>query len=176
MGAVLGVYLPCITNILSVVLFLRVNMIIGEAGIFQAYVILFFSKITTFLTILSLNAIVTNGKIRKGGVYYLVSRSLGPATGCCIGILDYLAITFSSAMNILGAIEALHVVTGFELVNIDFSMRFFSFVLLALLIVIVLFGIRIASKIGLALISMVFISIVCMIIGLFSSGARSQTL
>lgn len=34
MGAFQGVYLPCVQNILSVVLFLRINLIVGEAGIF----------------------------------------------------------------------------------------------------------------------------------------------
>lgn len=128
-------FLPCVTNILSVVLFLRINLIIGEAGIMQAFVILFFSSATTLMTVLSMNAIITNGKIRTGGVYYLISRSLGPAIGGTIGILYYFAITFSSAMSILGAIEAIHVVTEFELVSQAFSMRFFSFMLLSCLVV-----------------------------------------
>ncbi len=34
LGAFQGVYLPCVTNILSVVIFLRINYIVGEAGIF----------------------------------------------------------------------------------------------------------------------------------------------
>lgn len=96
-----------------------------------------------------MNAIATNGKIRTGGVYYLISRSLGPATGGSIGILYYLASTFSSAMSILGAVEAIHVVTGFSLVNLAFSMRFFSFLLLAVLVVTVLFGVRFVNYLGL---------------------------
>lgn len=70
------------------------STIVGEAGVFQSFVMLIFCTATTFLTVLSMSAIVTNGKIRTGGVYYLVSRSLGPATGGSIGILYYLAITF----------------------------------------------------------------------------------
>jgi amino acid transporter len=159
-----------------VVLFLRINLIVGEAGIFWAYAILFFGKITTFLTVLSMNAIATNGKIRTGGVYYLISRSLGPATGGCIGILDYLANTFTSAMSILGAIEAIHVLTGFSLVNYDFSMRFFSFLLLLALVITVLFGVRFVTWAGLIIIIFVFISILSIIIGLFTSGARSEEL
>lgn len=158
------------------VLFLRVNLIVGEAGIFQAYAILFFGSTTTFLTVLSVNAIATNGKIRTGGVYYLISRSLGPATGGCIGILYYLASTFSSAMSILGAVEAILVVSGFHIVNSAFSMRFFSFMLLAALVVIVLFGVRFVSRMGLVIMSLVFISILSMVIGLFVSSARSEDL
>jgi amino acid transporter len=165
--------LPCISSILSVVLYLRINIIIGEAGIFQAYVILFFNTTTTFLTVLSMNAIATNGKIRTGGVYYLISRSLGPATGGSIGILYYLATTFSSAMSILGAIETIHVVTQFSLVSMAFSMRFFSFILLGLLVTTVLFGVRFVSRLGTILICLVCVSILSMIIGLFASKSRS---
>lgn len=120
-----------------------------------------------------MNAIITNGKIRTGGVYYLISRSLGPATGGSIGILYYLATTVASALSILGAIEAIHVITGFSLISLAFSMRFFSFCLLAILVVINLFGVRFVSKIGTMLVFLVLLSILSMVIGLFASGARS---
>jgi amino acid transporter len=123
-----------------------------------------------------MNAIITNGKIRTGGVYYLISRSLGPATGGSIGILYYFAITFSSAMSILGAVEAIHVVTNFSLVSREFSMRFFSFAMLAILVVIVLFGVKFVSRMGVGIIFLVFISILSMIIGLFASKSRSDSL
>lgn len=138
--------------------------------------ILFFSTTTTFLTVLSMSAIATNGKIRQGGVYYMISRSLGPSTGGSIGILYYLATTFSSAMSILGAIEAIHVALHFSLGPIAFSMRFFSFIMLGILAVINLFGARFVSRAGTVLIFLVFISILSMIIGLFSSKSRSGDL
>lgn len=123
-----------------------------------------------------MNAIVTNGKIRTGGVYYLISRSLGPATGGSIGILYYLATTVASAMSILGAIETIHVITGWSLVSFAFSMRFFSFALLGILVAVVLFGVKFVSRLGVALIILVFVSIFCMVIGLFTSKARSEDL
>lgn len=123
-----------------------------------------------------MNAIATNGKIRTGGVYYMISRSLGPSNGGSIGILYYFATTFSSAMSILGAIEAIHVVTGFSLGPISFSMRFFSFMMLAILTVINLFGVRFVSRTGTVLIFMTIISIFSMVIGLFASKSRSEEL
>lgn len=114
-GTILGVYFPCIQNILNVVIFLRMSSMVGEAGIFQSLVVLFCGKITTFLTILSMSAIATNGKLRTGGVYYLVSRSLGPASGGAIGLLYYLATTFSSGMSIIGAVETLQIAAQFHL-------------------------------------------------------------
>ena len=123
-----------------------------------------------------MSAIATNGKIRMGGVYYMISRSLGPSTGGSIGILYYFATTFSSAMSILGAIEAIHVTTGLSLGPLAFSMRFFSFVMLAILAILNLFGVRFVNRTGTVLIFLVFVSIFSMIIGLFSSKNRSVTL
>jgi amino acid transporter len=121
-----------------------------------------------------MSAIATNGKIRTGGVYYLISRSLGPSSGGTIGILFYLATTFSSGMSIIGAVEALEVSTHVKLGPTEFSLRFFSIIILAVLVSISLFGSRIASKAGLMMIIFVFISIFSLVIGLFSSRKRHE--
>ena len=155
---------------------MRINYIVGEAGIWQSLIILFFSTTTTFLTVLSMSAIATNGKIRTGGVYYMISRSLGPSTGGSIGILYYLANTFSSALSILGAIEAIHIAASFSLGPMAFSMRFFSFCMLAVLAVTTLFGARFVSRAGTVIIVLVFLSIFSMVVGLFASKRRSESL
>ena len=123
-----------------------------------------------------MSAIATNGKIRTGGVYYMISRSLGPSTGGSIGILYYLATTFSCAISILGAIEAIHIAASFSLGPTAFSMRFFSFMMLAVLVVTNLFGAKFVSRAGTVIIFFVFVSILSMVIGLFSSKSRSATL
>lgn len=123
-----------------------------------------------------MSAIVTNGKIRVGGVYYLISRSLGPATGCTIGIIYYFASTFSAAMYILGAVECLHISTGVSLGPIGFSMRFFSLILLGILVFVSLFGIKIVNKLSILLIFMVAISIISMMVGLFTVKSRLESL
>ena len=43
--------------------------------------ILFISQGIAYLTISSFSAIVTNGKMKGGGAYYMISRNLGPAFG-----------------------------------------------------------------------------------------------
>lgn len=106
MGTFFGVYLPTVQNIIGVVVFLRIAPIIGEAGIGLTFVMMATCTLTTFLTILSTNAIVTNGKIRGAGVYYVVSRSLGPATGGCIGLLHYFSSVLNAALHILASVEA----------------------------------------------------------------------
>lgn len=39
MGTFIGVYLPCMQNILGVILFLRLNWIVGTAGILESFAI-----------------------------------------------------------------------------------------------------------------------------------------
>ena len=62
---------------------------------------------TTFFTSLSLSAIATNGAIKGGGPYYLISRALGPEFGGSVGLCFYLGTTVASSMYILGAAETL---------------------------------------------------------------------
>lgn len=176
MGTFLGVYLPCSQSILSVVLFLRMAYIIGEAGIIQSFIMLFGCALTTFLTVLSMNAIITNGKIKSGGVYFLASRSLGPSTGGAIGILYYLATAFSTSMAILGFVETFILSSHLILGNEAFSMRFYSLIILILIIVINLFSLRIVSRTNLMIIILVFISILAMLAGLLSSKRRGEEL
>lgn len=57
--------------------------------------------ITTF----SLSAIASNGTVRGGGAYYLISRSLGPEFGGSIGIVFYLGFVFNTGLNAVGLID-----------------------------------------------------------------------
>ncbi|KAJ5708247.1 hypothetical protein N7488_008048 [Penicillium malachiteum] len=54
---------------------------------------------------MSLSAIATNGTVRGGGAYYLISRSLGPEFGGSIGIVFYLGLVFNTGMNAVGLID-----------------------------------------------------------------------
>jgi len=60
-----------------------------------------------FVTTLSLSAIASNGEVKGGGAYYLISRSLGPEFGGSIGILFYLAQVLNTALNVVGLIDCL---------------------------------------------------------------------
>jgi hypothetical protein len=145
-GTLVGVFLPCIQSILGIILFLRLPSITGEAGLLQTYIIICLSTAATLLTTLSMNAICTNGKMSKGGAYFLLSRSLGPATGGALGLLFYMATTISGAMYILGSVEAFVVATGFGLSIEGFTIRVLSLIILVGMLAINWVGMNYVSK------------------------------
>ena len=59
------------------------------------------------VTTMSISAIATNGTVRGGGAYYLISRSLGPEFGGSIGIVFYLGSVFNTGMNAVGLVDCL---------------------------------------------------------------------
>ncbi|MCA8964304.1 MAG: amino acid permease [Planctomycetes bacterium] len=114
-----GVFTPCTLTILGAIMFLRFGFVVGQAGIVHALIIVVASKLITTLTSLSLSAIATNTRVRGGGAYYLISRSLGVDFGGAIGIVFYLAQAISVAMYVIGFTEAF--VATFPSLQQDFT-------------------------------------------------------
>ena len=102
-----GVVTPCTLTILGVIMFLRYGQVVGQSGLINALLIVLVAKIITVLTTLSLSAIATNTRVKGGGAYYLISRSLGVEYGGAIGLVFFLAQAISVAMYIIGFTEAL---------------------------------------------------------------------
>eukprot|EP01047_Picozoa_sp_COSAG01_P018550 COSAG01_NODE_1007_length_12161_cov_12.669624_14_plen_230_part_00 len=102
LGALMGVFVPCMLSIIGVVLFLRLGWAIGEAGVLGVLSMFGIGIVLIVLTDLSLCALATNGKIRAGGTYYLVSRSLGPEFGGAIGIIFFAANAVGIAFYMQG--------------------------------------------------------------------------
>ena len=77
LGTINGCYVPCLLNIMGIVLFERLGWGIGHVGIRNVVLIYLVAEMAAILTVLSLSAIVTNGNMRGGGSYYMISRTLG---------------------------------------------------------------------------------------------------
>lgn len=105
-----GVYLRCVLNIISVVYYLRLGWVVGNCGLLLTYVMIIVSALADIFTTLSLSAIVTNGTIKGGGVYYCISRSLGPDFGGTIGVVFSLATLFTVILNVFGFEETLEMI------------------------------------------------------------------
>ncbi|RMH45268.1 MAG: amino acid permease [Deltaproteobacteria bacterium] len=106
-GTFAGVFTPCVLTILGVIMFMRSGYVVGEVGVWQALIILAASKTITTLTTLSLSAIATNTEIRTGGVYYMISRTLGPDFGGTVGLTLFVSQAISIAFYVIGFTEAL---------------------------------------------------------------------
>nr|XP_019586252.1 PREDICTED: solute carrier family 12 member 1 isoform X2 [Rhinolophus sinicus] len=104
-GWVKGVLVRCMLNIWGVMLFIRLSWIVGEAGIGLGVIIIGLSVVVTTLTGISMSAICTNGVVRGGGAYYLISRSLGPEFGGSIGLIFAFANAVAVAMYVVGFAE-----------------------------------------------------------------------
>lgn len=106
-GTFSGVLVPNLLTILGVIMFMRMGWVVGQAGLYNAWIILIIANSITLLTSLSLSAIATNTKVEGGGAYFLISRSLGLEIGSSIGVPFYLAQTVSVAFYIVGFTESL---------------------------------------------------------------------
>ncbi|XP_047195855.1 solute carrier family 12 member 3 [Hippoglossus stenolepis] len=104
-GWVQGVMIRCMLNIWGVILFLRLPWITAQAGIGLTWVIILLSSFITGITGLSTSAIATNGKVKGGGTYFLISRSLGPELGGSIGLIFAFANAVAVAMHTVGFAE-----------------------------------------------------------------------
>uniref|UniRef100_A0A3B4YEE3 Solute carrier family 12 member 2 n=1 Tax=Seriola lalandi dorsalis TaxID=1841481 RepID=A0A3B4YEE3_SERLL len=104
-GWIKGVLVRCMLNIWGVMLFIRMSWIVGQSGIALSCLIVAMATVVTTITGLSTSAIATNGFVRGGGAYYLISRSLGPEFGGSIGLIFAFANAVAVAMYVVGFAE-----------------------------------------------------------------------
>jgi len=107
LGAFAGVFTPSALTILGIILFLRLGYVVGAAGTAKAFVIIAMANVISVLTTFSLSAVSTNLKVKGGGVYYLISRTLGVEFGGAIGLVLFLAQAVSIAFYCIGFGEAI---------------------------------------------------------------------
>ncbi|XP_060047087.1 solute carrier family 12 member 7 isoform X2 [Erinaceus europaeus] len=180
MGTFIGVYLPCLQNILGVILFLRLTWIVGAAGVLESFLIVSLCCTCTMLTAISMSAIATNGVVPAGGSYYMISRSLGPEFGGAVGLCFYLGTTFAGAMYILGTIEIFLTYIspsaaifqggpGGEAAALLHNMRVYGTCTLAIMAAVVFVGVKYVNKLALVFLACVVLSILAIYAGVIKS-------
>ncbi|NXM18340.1 S12A7 protein, partial [Ploceus nigricollis] len=181
MGTFIGVYLPCLQNILGVILFLRLTWIVGTAGVLESFIIVFMCCACTMLTAISMSAIATNGVVPAGGSYYMISRSLGPEFGGAVGLCFYLGTTFAGAMYILGTIEILLTYIspsaaifkagdGEETEAMLNNMRVYGTCIVILMAIVVFVGVKYVNKLALVFLACVILSIIAIYAGVIKTA------
>merc|ERR1719394_545715 len=86
-------------------MFLRLGWATGNAGVEGVFGIFAIAEVSSILTVLSLSAIVSNGSVRGGGSYFMISRTLGPEFGGSIGVLFYAAYAVGCTFYLTGFAE-----------------------------------------------------------------------
>ncbi|XP_048018937.1 solute carrier family 12 member 7 isoform X4 [Megalobrama amblycephala] len=179
MGTFIGVFLPCMQNILGVILFLRLTWIVGTAGIMEALAVVFMCCSCTMLTAISMSAIATNGVVPAGGSYYMISRALGPEFGGAVGLCFYLGTTFAGSMYILGTMEIFltYIMPTANLFKEDpngmqNNMRIYGTCCLAIMTLVVFVGVKYVNKLALIFLSCVVLSIMAIYAGVIQSAFK----
>nr|VDC98221.1 unnamed protein product [Brassica oleracea] len=186
MGTMMGVFVPCLQNILGIIYYIRFTWIVGMAGIGQSLVLVLLCGLCTFLTTISLSAIATNGAMKGGGPYYLIGRALGPEVGISIGLCFFLGNAVAGALYVLGAVETF--LKAFPAAGIfretitkvngtavaesvqspsSHDLQIYGIVVTILLCFIVFGGVKMINRVAPAFLLPVLLSILCIFIGMF---------
>ncbi|MFZ1288771.1 MAG: hypothetical protein WAR79_01680, partial [Melioribacteraceae bacterium] len=101
-----GVFTPSILTILGVIMYMRLPWIVGQAGLFLTIGIILIAHILSVTTGLSVSSIATDKKVKAGGTYYIISRSLGLPIGGTLGIALFFGLSLSVSLYIIGFSES----------------------------------------------------------------------
>ncbi|VDP03542.1 unnamed protein product [Soboliphyme baturini] len=177
-GWIEGVLVRSAMSIFGVIFYLRLTWVTGQAGILLASGIVIVSSIIALFTALSLCAICSNGRIKGGGPYYIISRSLGPEFGGSIGIIFSTANAVAVGITISGFAETLNeVLKSYGVVFIDGginSVRVLSWITEVVLFIIVITGVNFESKTQLVLMTVAVASVANYYIGSVLKPTDSQ--
>ena len=112
LGTFGGVFTPSVLTILGIILLRRLGFVVGSAGLGRALVMLGLATLISVLTSISLSAVATNRKVKGGGDYYLISRTLGVEFGGALGLILFAAQAISVAFYCVGFGEGVAALIG----------------------------------------------------------------
>ncbi|MEN8224939.1 MAG: hypothetical protein ABFS05_06210 [Bacteroidota bacterium] len=176
-GAFSGVFTPSILTILGVIMYMRLGWVVGQAGLITAIGIIVLAHVISITTGLSISSIATDKKIKTGGIYYMLSRSLGLPMGGSIGLTMFVGTALSISLYIIGfcenflGIEIIREITGLGNTIQDF--RILGSVMLGILVIIAFISTSIAIKTQFFILGAIVLSLVSIGIGLFTGDTST---
>uniref|UniRef100_UPI0037E8B37A solute carrier family 12 member 1 n=1 Tax=Semicossyphus pulcher TaxID=241346 RepID=UPI0037E8B37A len=176
-GWIRGVLVRCMLNIWGVMLFIRLSWIFGQAGWGLGIVVIVLSCVVTTITGLSMSAICTNGVVRGGGAYYLISRSLGPEFGGSIGLIFAFANAVAVAMYVVGFAETVvELLVEHDAIMLDplNDIRIVGCITVVLLLGISVAGMEWEAKAQIVLLVILLIAIVNVFVGTFIPATETK--
>ena len=166
-----GVFARCLLNIFGVIMFLRVPWLVAVAGFWETILIMVISVGITTITSLSLSAICTNGEIKGGGAYYLISRALGAEFGGAIGVMFYIGNAVGVAMYHIGFAETVVSLlggNGATLMVEGWDQRIIALIALGVVQLICVTSIALVVKVQLVLLAVLVVALILFVIGCFT--------
>tara|TARA_R110000868_G_scaffold91812_4_gene254434 strand:+ start:16775 stop:18955 length:2181 start_codon:yes stop_codon:yes gene_type:complete len=162
-GTFAGVFTPSLLTILGVIMYMRLGWVVGNAGLIGAIVIILIAHVISVSTGLSISSVATDKKIGAGGVYYVLSRSMGIPIGGSIGIALYVGTAFSIALYLIGFAESFNDYFGFGMTINDF--RLTGTIALVSLTVLALISTSVALKSQYIILTAIAVSLVSIFFG-----------
>ncbi len=162
-GTFAGVFTPSLLTILGVIMYMRLGWVVGNAGLLGALVIIVVAHVIAVTTGLSVSSVATDKKIGAGGIYYVLSRSMGIPIGGSIGIALYVGTAFSIALYLIGFAESFNAYFGFgQTVN---DLRLTGSVSLIALTLLALISTTVALRAQFLILAAIIISLVSIVLG-----------
>ncbi len=165
-GTFEGVFTPSILTILGVIMYMRLGWVVGNAGLFGTIVIILVAHIIAVTTGLSVSSVATDKKIGAGGIYYVLSRSMGIPIGGSIGIAIAIGTAFSIALYLIGFAESFNAYFDLGMSVNDF--RVTGTIALLSLTVLALISTSVALKAQYIILTAIIVSLVSIFFGISS--------
>lgn len=179
-GAFAGVFTPSILTILGVIMYLRLGWVTGVAGLWGTIIIILLAHIISLTTGLSISSIATDKKIKAGGIYYILSRSLGLPIGGSIGITLFVGTAFSISLYIVGFTENfISIPSIMEMIKFDIPQEYIIQIIgssvLIVLVIIALISTSIAIKTQFFILGAIALSLISIVVGFFTHSGDAAT-
>ncbi|MDV7138700.1 Na-K-Cl cotransporter [Maribacter sp. TH_r10] len=162
-GTFAGVFTPSVLTILGVIMYMRLGWVVGNAGLLGTIGIIIISHVIAVTTGLSVSSVATDKKIGAGGIYYVLSRSMGIPIGGSIGIALYVGTAFSIALYLIGFSESFNSYFGYGMTVNDY--RITGTIALVALTILALISTSVALKAQFFILAAIALSLVSVFLG-----------